>query len=566
MPSCTENITREGRYDYIIENRPEYYESINMNPNLCVQMADNRWLIVHSVLPYSDLNLSALGYSTIPKLYEVMDTSSIEATKATAVTDMPYLNARGQEVLIGIIDTGIDYLKENFMDSGGNTRIEAIWDQSADYYDSEQPVLYGRVYNREIINEAIRAKRNGGNPYDIVSSRDESGHGTFLAGVAASSKLKDYTGVAPESDLVIVKLKGAKQYLKDYYLVKDDAMVFQENDIMMGVRFISDYADSHNKPLVLLLGLGTWLGSRTGNSPLADMLETLTKKKNTAVVVPVGNAAVDKTHFSGYAGAEDEYKEIEVNVTQRGKGFTMEVWARSLDVLSVSIISPTGEEIPRVPARLGVSNEFYFLLEDTTVTVDYQVTEAVSGLEVVFIRFISPAEGIWRVRLYSLTNLPGFFNSYLTSRNVCDTEIYFLNSDPDTTLTEPSCATRVISIGAYNHLTGGSDVNSSRGYTADDKIKPEMVAPGVNVYGVGGVAGYTRMSGTSVAAAHVAGACALFLSWGVTNNRQSLIGNSEIKAYLIRGADRRPNMEYPNRIYGYGTLNIANAFDQMRIS
>ncbi len=314
------------------------------------------------------------------------------------------------------------------------------------------------------------------------------------------------------------------------------------------------------------MGLGSGLGSRTGGSPLSNVLDSLTMHVNTCVVVPAGNEAVKRTHFSGYASVVPEYKEMEINVERRGKGFVLEIWAKSLDVLSVSIISPTGEIIPRIPARIGSSTQYSFLLENSRIYVDYQITETVAGQEVIFMRFERPAEGLWKIDVYSLTNLPGYFNAWITLKELMDCDAYFLNSDADVTLVEPASGLRLITVGAYNHNTNGSDVNSSRGYTADNRVKPDIAAPGVNVYGVGGVRGYTVRSGTSIAAAHVAGAAALFFSWGVTNNNRSVISNSEIKSYIIRGADRPGDIAYPNVEYGYGRLNIAGAFDQMRIS
>ena len=222
--------------------------------------------------------------------------------------------------------------------------------------------------------------------------------------------------------------------------------------------------------------------------------------------------------------------------------------------------------LPRIPARIGMSSEFAFLLENSRVYVDYQITESVAGQEIIFLRFERPAEGLWRVPVYRLTNLPGYFNAWMTPEALSDTEAYFIESDADTTLTEPGCATRVITVGGYNHYTDSGDVNSSRGYTADNRVKPDIVAPGVDVYGVGGIRGYTRRSGTSVAAAHTAGAAALFLSWGVTDKNREVIGNTEIKSYLIRGAKRQNGVEYPNVSSGYGMLDISGAFAQMRIN
>lgn len=570
-------ITDEDIYDYIVVNIPIVSEILENNPDICVEEVDEQWIIVHSRLPENrELNISSLGYYTIPKIYGLMeqsdgqqvlgaDISSMEETGAINITNQPFLNARGQGVIIGFIDTGIDYLRNNFKDSSGNTRISAIWDQTLEYEASSQ-VSYGRVYEAYDINRAIKAYEAGEDPYSYVESRDTDGHGTFMAGIAASSYVDGYTGVAPEADIVCVKLKPAKQYLKDFFYIKDDVAAFQESDIMLAARFLKDYAQKRNKPLVIIPGVGSGSGSRTGATPLADVLDSYTKLTNTCVVVPAGNEAADRTHFSGYAGIVPDSRTMEINVEKRGKGFVTEIWAKSLDVLSVSIISPTGEVIPRIPARIGMSSEYAFLLENSRIYVDYQITESVAGQEIIFMRFESPAEGVWKVLVYSLTSLPGYFNAWITPRALSASGAYFLEADVDTTLVEPACATRVITAGAYNHYTNGSDINSSRGYTADNRVKPDITAPGVNVYGVGGVRGYKRMSGTSIAASHVAGAAALFLSWGVTNKNREVIGNTEIKSYLIRGAKRQGSEEYPNVISGYGRLSISGAFDQMRIN
>lgn len=577
MSECSKMIMDEDIYDYIVVNIPIVSKIFENNPDVCVQQVDEQWVIMHSRLTENrELNISSLGYYTIPKIYGLMelsdrqavlgaDISSMEETGAVNITSQPFLNARGQGVIIGFIDTGIDYLRNNFKDSSGNTRILAIWDQTVEY-EASSLVSYGRVYEAAAINTAIRAYEAGEDPYSHVKSQDTNGHGTFMAGIAASSYTDGYIGVAPEADIVCVKLKGAKRYLRDYFYIKDDVPAFQESDIMLAATFLKDYAQRRNKPLVIISGVGSGSGSRTGATPLADVFDAYTKLTNTCVVVPAGNEAVSRTHFCGYAGIAADSKTMEINVDKRGKGFVIEIWAKSLDVLSVSIVSPTGEIIPRIPARIGVSSEYAFLLENSRIYVDYQITESVAGQEIIFMRFESPAEGVWKVLVYSLTNLPGYFNAWITPRFLSASDAYFLESDVDTTLVEPACAARVITVGAYNHNTGGSDINSSRGYTADSRVKPDIVAPGVDVYGVGGVKGYKRMSGTSIAAAHAAGAAALFLSWGVTNKNREVIGNTEIKSYLIRGAKRRNSEQYPNVTAGYGMLDISGAFDQMRIN
>lgn len=280
MPLCSEMITDEDIYDYIVVNLPGINKMLQSNPDVCIQKVDDQWLVAHSRLPDDrDFNISDLGYYTIPKLYGLMDTSSIDAVNATNITSQPFLNSKGQGVIVGIIDTGIDYLSENFCDTAGNTRIMAIWDQTLEYRQNLY-VNYGRIYEQAEINTALEAYRNGLNPYDYVGTTDITGHGTFMAGVIASRKIDDYIGVAPEASIVCVKLKNAKKYLRDYFYIRDDAVCFEETDIMLAARFLKDYAGLKKMPLVIYMGLGSGLGSRTGGSPLSNVLDSLTMHVN----------------------------------------------------------------------------------------------------------------------------------------------------------------------------------------------------------------------------------------------------------------------------------------------
>ena len=325
MSECSKMIMDEDIYDYIVVNIPIVSKIFENNPDVCIQQVDEQWIIMHSRLAENrELNISSLGYYTIPKIYGLMeltdrqavlgaDISSMEETGAVNITSQPFLNARGQGVIIGFIDTGIDYLRNNFKDSSGNTRILAIWDQTVEY-EASSLVSFGRVYEADAINTAIRAYEAGEDPYSHVKSQDINGHGTFMAGIAASSYTDGYIGVAPEADIVCVKLKGAKRYLRDYFFIKDDVPAFQESDIMLAATFLKDYAQRRNKPLVIISGVGSGSGSRTGATPLADVFDAYTKLTNTCVVVPAGNEAVSRTHFSGYAGIAADSKSMEINV------------------------------------------------------------------------------------------------------------------------------------------------------------------------------------------------------------------------------------------------------------
>lgn len=582
MPDCSSLIVSEETGDYIIEYNSLYFEQIQRQDGVCISCINDTWCILYTNYPGSrNINIQQ-GYYSVPKLYGLMDTTSFDASGITATLNQPLLNVRGQGVLIGFLDTGIDYLREDFKASGGRTRIAAVWDQTiqsvnyeedtgeaagTEQYDREQVqgmVQYGTVYTREDINAALAAEREGQNPYDIVPSRDENGHGTFLAGVAAASETADYIGAAPEAEILMVKLKPAKKYLRDFYLLPERVEAYSETDMMMGVRFLQQYAIREKKPLVICVGLGTASGSRTGALPFADLLNTLARQVNTVVVTCTGNEANNRTHTSGLAVSDTEPSEIEITVGADERGFVMEIWAESLDILSVAITSPSGERISRIPARIDTGGVYNFLLERSQVAVNYRVVESASGYEVIFMRFINPAQGIWKIHVYSLTNIVGRYNAWLPLKQFLSGDTYFLNSNPSTTLTEPGAAERVISVGAYNHITDASYVASGRGYTATGLIKPDFVAPGVDVYGVRAGGGYTTRTGTSVAAAHAAGAAALLLTWGVTNGNLPYMGTNEVKSVLIRGAKRENNTVYPNNIYGYGKMDVIEAFCKLR--
>ena len=582
MPDCSSLIVSEETGDYSIEYNSLYFEQIQRQDGVCISCINDTWCILYTNYPGSrNINIQQ-GYYSVPKLYGLMDTTSFDASGITATLNQPLLNVRGQGVLIGFLDTGIDYLREDFKASGGRTRIAAVWDQTiqsvnyeedtgeaagTEQYDREQAqgmVQYGTVYTREDINAALAAEREGQNPYDIVPSRDENGHGTFLAGVAAASETADYIGAAPEAEILMVKLKPAKKYLRDFYLLPEQVEAYSETDMMMGVRFLQQYAIREKKPLVICVGLGTASGSRTGALPFADLLNTLARQVNTVVVTCTGNEANNRTHTSGLAVSDTEPSEIEITVGADERVFVMEIWAESLDILSVAITSPSGERISRIPARIDTGGVYNFLLERSQVAVDYRVVESASGYEVIFMRFINPAQGIWKIHVYSLTNIVGRYNAWLPLKQFLSGDTYFLNSNPSTTLTEPGAAERVISVGAYNHITDASYVASGRGYTATGLIKPDFVAPGVDVYGVRAGGGYTTRTGTSVAAAHAAGAAALLLTWGVTDGNLPYMGTNEVKSVLIRGAKRENNTMYPNNIYGYGKMDVIEAFYKLR--
>lgn len=556
---CRDRILSENYSEFIIEYNGTPEEFMREYDEYCAQTIGYRYGMVYAelddILPITP---SKYSYKAVPKLYSEMDTQAVEATGAIRLQNVTGLNLKGQDIIIGIVDSGINYLHPAFRFSSGESRILSIWDQSASSGNMPDGFSYGAEYLNEQINEAIAAD----NPYDIVDIRDETGHGTFMAGVAAGSELLDenFTSPAPESMLAIVKLKQAKRYLRDYYLIDENAVAYQENDIMAGIRYLELVAARYRRPLVVCIGVGTSQGSHSGDSYLESVIDDLSGRRGTCAVVPTGNEGNSRHHFRGNV-KDKEYVDVEIQVD---RSFTMEIWCKSPDLLSIGIISPTGEIVPRIPARIRKSEVLNFLFENTVIYVDYEIVEQRSGNQLILVRFQNPTEGIWRIQVYGEKVAVGDFNIWLPVSEFVGNDTFFLTSNSDTTLTLPATASKAITTGGYNSNNGAFYVDSGRGFDVNGLINPDFVAPAYEIYGPSILNNYQRRSGTSGAAALTAGIAAQFFQWGIINGNQSDMTAADIKNYLIRGAIRNIRESYPNTQTGWGIVNAYNALDILR--
>lgn len=247
---------------------------------------------------------------------------------------IPAFGNQGQGVLIGFVDTGIDYQNPLFRKEDGSSRILGIWDQTLET-GAPDPVngfqaLYGTQYSREEIDQALAAP----DPLALVPSADENGHGTFLASVAAGGEDpdQDFTGAAPRASIAMVKLKPAKAYLRDFYLIREGADAYQENDIMMGVAYLLHLARRFSMPLVICLGLGTNQGSHVGKSPLGLYLDDINIYAGTAVITAAGNETGYGHHYRAVTRPEETLQTVELNVGEKDSGFSIEFWAQDVDI------------------------------------------------------------------------------------------------------------------------------------------------------------------------------------------------------------------------------------------
>lgn len=558
---CEEAVYSNEYFDFISESFSGTGSDIS---GYCVQKINEVYEVVFArregLLP---LSISNYSYASIPKCFTLMDRSALENSGILRMHNYPTLSLKGQGVMIGFVDTGIDYKNPVFRNSDGSSRIAAIWDQTDRSGTAPEGFLYGSEYRREVINQALESQR----PETVVPSKDTNGHGTFLASVAAGSEnlQQDFSGAAPYAQIAMVKLKEAKEYLREFYFIPEEAAAYQENDIMAGVAYLDQLAKSLNMPLVLCISVGTNSGSHgSGGSPLVSLLNSVALRRPRAVVTAAGNEGNKRHHFAGELGDEEDYRNVEINVGEGVAGFQVEMWAGAPQLFVVEIISPTGERIPKEFILSG-GKEYTFLFENTTVSVDYRIARIFGGDQLIFMRFSRPVKGIWNIRVYRQSVYAKAFHMWLPMRELMTGEVYFLRSNPDTTIVTPGAAYNPMTVTAYEVRDNSLFVDAGRGYTVTGRVKPDFAAPGVNVYGAGLRNQFVTQSGTSVAAAVAGGAAALLLEWAVVRGNYTLISSTDIKNILIRGAARDPGRTYPNREWGYGRLDLYQAFENFRI-
>lgn len=519
--------------------------------------------IVH--LPVSQMTedvVSRMGYGSIPSLLGLTQDRNLEASGITRLRSIPNFDLRGNGVLIGIADTGIDYTNPVFQQADRTTRIASIWDQTIRNDSPDNTVPYGTEYSREQINLALQNE----NPFSIVPSTDEIGHGTMVAGIAAGNEVPEsnFYGVAPASELVIVKIKPAKQYLKRFFRVPEQAIAYQENDQFIGIQYLLDYAARVKKPIVICIAIDTAQYAHDGRGSTSSWLSLQSTIPGVAMVITMGNEGNARRHFFGRIDEDVGFETIEINVAPNEPGFSMEIWGTSPNFFSIDITSPSGEYIPRIDIRLNETRQITFVFEPTVIYVDYQLVENQSGDQLILLRFSSPAQGIWRLKVYGRGISPLTFNSWLPMNDWILNDTYFIRSNPNTTLLSLGCAVIPITATAYNVENDSLYVNVGRGYTRIDVVKPEIAAPGVNIMSPDLEQGFVEVTSASAAAAHATGVAAMLFEWGIVNNNYPNMTCQDIKIFMIRGARRKPDLRYPNPDWGYGILDAYNVFDRIR--
>lgn len=560
---CREQILSEDYRDFIGDHvRTPFFDSI-MQEERCEQDAGAGYKCFYLPSEISDpITLSRYSYNSIPKCYAPLSMETLNQAGILPIQNYPTLQLKGKGVLIGFMDSGIDYTNSVFRNLDGTTRIAAIWDQTVQTGAAPAGFAYGSEFTEEMINEALRSET----PLEMVPSTDESGHGTYVASLAAGSAepAEQFLGAAPESTIAVVKLKQAKKYLRDYYFIPESSVCYQETDLMLGLRYLNDLADALGLPLVMCITVGSSMGGHIGTLPLSYLIERYSLNANRISVIGVGNEADKRHHYFHTLENENDTRTVELRVGENVAGFSLELWTEIPNILSISLISPSGENTSRIPFRVGANAEIDFLFERTKVAIDYRLLVEKSNSELIFFRFDAPAPGIWKIVVEPLTVIDGRFHMWLPLTEFLSGEVYFLESDPYYTLTNPANTESPVVVSYYNGQTDGVAQASGRGYTRTQLIKPDITAPGINVVGALPGGRFSPRSGSCVSTAVTAGAVALMLEWLVYIEEVPGVDSLQVKSLLILGTIRPRTMDYPNREWGYGQLNLYNTFETMR--
>lgn len=454
------------------------------------------------------------------------------------------LGLSGAGVLVGILDSGIDYFHRDFRNEDGSTRILFLWDQ-----------VLEQIYDEAQINEALNAPARG-EGQATVPSVDVSGHGTAVAGIAAGNGRDSgglYRGAAYGSSLIVVKLGTAQ------------AEGFpRTTQLMRALDFVLKKAVELGRPIAVNISIGNTYGSHDGTSLLETFMDEAAGFGRNVIVVGSGNEGGSAGHASGVL-SEGRQAEILVSVAPYETSLSVQLWKAYADQFRVTLVAPSGEQLGPFSETLGPQRYRYRSAQgETRILVYYGKPSPYSRFQEIYLDFIPEqtyiGSGIWRILLEPVKILSGQYDLWLPSHNLLNPSTRFLGASPDTTLTIPSTAGKAITVGAYDPSYQSYAQFSGRGYTRLNQVKPDLAAPGTNITAPAAGGGYERVTGTSFAAPFVTGAAALIMEWGIVKGNDPFLYGEKVKAYLQRGARQLPGFEtWPNPQLGWGALCLRDS-------
>lgn len=476
----------------------------------------------------------------------------INASGVEYIENNPYITAEGKGVIIAIIDSGIDYLHPDFINDDNTSKIISIWDQTKNTNSPPQGMIFGSEFTREDINRAISEN-------DSSLTEDEIGTGTIAAGIASGNGRKNssYRGVAPKSELIVVKLKS---YENTY---KEGKINYLDTDFLAAIKYVIDISSRENKLTIINLTIADRSRSVIITN-LLDTFEVLTSR-NIVVVSGAGNEGNTNIHWEGNFEDTNSAEDVIIEVGEQ-KALDITVCPNGPGRAGVQIISPSGEMSQT--AEYSPDDYVYsgrLNLENSTYEINLTYPWLLSGNEEIYIKINDIKPGIWSIRLLPEFITKGEFDMYLPNGNLISNNTRFLDPNSYSTITLYGSSEKVITVGAYNDKTNSMWIGSSKGPNKSIASgKPDIVAPGVDIISPFINQDYIKSTGTGVSSSLTSGVLALLMEY-ISNQsdfaREQLLFTQTLKTYLMLGATRNPIYTYPNNSQGYGVLNLKNTIE-----
>ena len=477
--------------------------------------------------------------------------SLYEARAASCITPVqnPPLSLTGKGIIVGIVDSGIDIFHPDFRNEDGTTRILELWDQTIpNEEDSNFFYNRGKIFSRDEINQALMDNDRS------FPSRDPSGHGTHVAGIAAGkgrASRGERKGVAPESELLIVKLGNT----------------FPEGfprttELMLGMDYCVRKAADLNIPLALNISFGNSYGSHDGSSLLETFIDNLSNLGRTTIAIGSGNEGNKGRHAAGQL-VEENPMQIELAVSPNETSLNVQLWKNYVDTFQLRLVAPSGASVVLTEQSIGAYRD---VLDRTQLLWYFGEPAPYSVSQEIYLEMIPlPGSsyiqsGIWKLEFTPVNIVDGRFDLWLPSGNAINPSTNFLVPSPDVTLTIPSTASNPIAVAAYNSNTDSFASFSGQGFTGLSLPKPDIAAPGVDITSTAPGGGYTQNTGTSMATPFVTGSAALLMEYGIIQGRDPYLYGQKVKAYLQKGARHLPAVQtYPSPQIGWGVLCLKDS-------
>lgn len=483
--------------------------------------------------------------------------SLYEARAASCITpvQIPPFSLTGKGIIVGIVDSGIDIFHPDFRNEDGTTRILELWDQTIPWNqtipnEEDSNFFYnrGKIFNREEINQALI------NNDRSFPSRDPSGHGTHVAGIAAGNgraSQGEQKGVAPESELLIVKLGNT---FPDGFP--------RTTELMLGMDYCVRKAADLNMPLALNISFGNSYGSHDGSSLLETFIDNLSNLGRTTIAIGSGNEGNKGRHAAGKL-MEQIPMQIELAVSPNETSLNVQLWKNYVDTFQFRLVAPSGASVVLTEQSIGAYRD---VLDRTQLLWYFGEPAPYSVSQEIYLEMIPlPGNtyiqsGIWKFEFTPVDIVDGRFDLWLPSGNAINPSTNFLVPSPDVTLTIPSTASNPITVAAYNSNTDSFASFSGQGFTGLSLPKPDIAAPGVDITSTAPGGGYTQNTGTSMATPFVTGSAALLMEYGIIQGRDPYLYGQKVKAYLQKGARHLPAVQnYPSPQIGWGVLCLKDS-------